>query len=409
MAAPRLTSIPHSENLSARLSLGFSCIGHSYSHLFAPIFYVAALSLEQELSLTHGEVVTLIVAGNVLFGFAAPLAGWLGDKWSSTGMMSLFFLGTGTGMILTGLASNPLYIGIALALTGLFSSIYHPVGIAWLVRHAVNRGAALGVNGFFGSIGPGLAALIAGVLIEWISWRAAFIVPGAILLITGFIFFWLVARGTIVESREDRKKDVPPSRKDMVRAFMVLAVTMMCTGLIYQATQPALPKMFSEKLAELANGGVFGISMLVAIVYFSAGGMQIVAGKLADKYPLKYVYMIAFTLQVPFLAIAGSMSGASLLVVAMIMVSINSGALPAENSLVARYAPSQWRGLAFGLKFILAFGVSGLGVLLEGKLYDYTGGFYWLFIVLACVAAVAAMAGFLLPNEKAQGSPVAAE
>ena len=397
------------DNLSARLSLGFSCIGHSYSHLFAPIFYVAALSLEQELALSHGEVVALIVGGNVLFGFGAPLAGWLGDKWSSTGMMSVFFLGTGTGMILTGFGSSPMYIGMALALTGLFSSIYHPVGIAWLVRHAVSRGMALGINGIFGSVGPGLAAITAGVLIQQFSWRAAFIAPGVILVLTGIAFFWLVARGAIVESRVDRKREEPASRSDMMRAFMVLAVTMMCTGIIYQATQPALPKVFSEKLGELTDGGVLGISMFVAIVYFAAGAMQIVAGRLADKYPLKYVYMIAFTLQVPFLAIAGSLSGASLLAVAMIMVSVNSGALPAENSLVARYAPSKWRGLAFGLKFILAFGVSGLGVLLEGKLYDYTGGFYWLFIVLACVAAVAAMAGMLLPNERPQSTPAPAE
>ena len=130
---------------------------------------------------------------------------------------------------------------------------------------------------------------------------------------------------------------------------------------------------------------------------------------MADKYPLKYVYITAFMLQVPFLALAGSLGGTSLLVVAMIMVSVNSGALPAENSLVARYAPSKWRGLAFGLKFILTFGVSGLGVLLEGKLYDYTGGFYWLFVVLACVAVVAAMAALLLPNERSRAATAAAE
>ena len=116
--------------------------------------------------------------------------------------------------------------------------------------------------------------------------------------------------------------------------------------------------------------------------------------------------MIAFVLQVPFLAIAGSLSGTSLMVVALIMVTINVGVLSVENSLVARYAPSQWGGLAFGLKFILAFGVSGFGVLLEGKLYDYTGDFYWLFIILACVATVA---GILLPNERPQASPTAAE
>jgi MFS family permease len=398
-----------SETRSARLSFGFSCIGHSYSHLFAPIFYVVALSLEKELALSHGDVITLIVAGNVLYGLTAPLAGWLGDKWSSTGMMSLFFLGTGCGMILTGMVSTPFHIGLALALTGLFASIYHPVGMAWIVRIAASRGMALGVNGIFGSIGPAIAALSAGILIEWFSWRAAFIVPGILLVVTGIAFFWLVIRGSIIEPRVDRMPDAPASRHDRVRAFIVLSVTMMCTGLIYQATQPALPKIFSERLGDLTSGGVFGISIFVAMVYFSAGAIQITAGKLADKYPLKYVYMAAFVLQTPFLVLAASMSGAKLLIVAMLMVSINSGALPAENSLVARYAPSQWRGLAFGLKFILTLGVSSLGVLLEARLYDFTGDFYWLFTVLASVALVAAAAGLLLPNERPRTAPVAAQ
>ncbi|MHA1598646.1 MAG: MFS transporter [Alphaproteobacteria bacterium] len=399
----------HSETLSARLSLGFSCIGHSYSHLFAPIFYVVALSLERDLSLTHGQVITLIVAGNVLYGFAAPLAGWLGDKWSSTGMMGLFFVGTGAGMVFTGFASSPLMIAVALAVTGLFSSIYHPVGIAWLVRHAVNRGTALGINGVFGGIGPGVAALSAGFLIDRFNWQAAFVVPGVLLLVTGGLFYWLIGRGAIIESRVDRHKDRPTSRRDRVRAFMVLAITMLCTGMIYQATQAALPKVFSERLVDLTNDGVLGISMLVAVVYFFAGGVQIVAGRMADKFPLKYVYMAAFALQVPMLALAGSLSGGALMVVALIMVSVNTGALPAENSLVARYAPSQWRGLAFGLKFILAFGVSGFAVLMEGKLYDATGGFFTLFVVLASIATVAVAAGFLLPNEKPHSEEVAAQ
>ncbi|MBT5013807.1 MAG: MFS transporter, partial [Rhodospirillaceae bacterium] len=210
-----------SETQSARLSLGFSCVGHSYAHLFAPIFYVVALSLEQDLSLSHGEVIALIVAGNVLYGVAAPLAGWLGDKWSSTGMMGLFFVGTGAGMVLTGMSSSPMMIALALAMTGLFSSIYHPVGIAWLVRHAVNRGTALGINGVFGGIGPGVAALSAGFLIDRFNWQVAFIAPGILLLITGGLFYWLIGRGAIVENRVDRKQDAPTTRRDMIRAFLV--------------------------------------------------------------------------------------------------------------------------------------------------------------------------------------------
>lgn len=133
--------------MSSRLPLAFSCVGHTYSHLFAPIFFVVALLLEAEFGLTHGEVVTLIVAGNVLFGLAAPLAGWLGDKWSASGMIAVYFFGVGVGMILTGLAQNPFQLMMFLTLTGIFGSIYHPVGFAWLVSQVENaapRWASMG-------------------------------------------------------------------------------------------------------------------------------------------------------------------------------------------------------------------------------------------------------------------------
>lgn len=399
----------HKPPPSSQLSLGFSCLGHAYSHMFAPIFYVAALTLEEDLGLTHGQVVGLIVVGNVLFGVAAPLAGWLGDRWSSTGMVGLFFIGTGGGMVMTALAVGPFQIGLWLAVTGLFASIYHPVGIAWLVRNAKARGKALGINGVFGGIGPAAAALIAGGLIEVSGWRAAFLVPGLLIVGTGVLFYWMMARGLVVETKHDALPLPPASQKDTVRAASVLAVTLLCTGLIYQATQPALPKVFSERLADFLSDGVLGVSVFVASVYFTAGGLQILAGHLADRYPLKYVYLSCFILQVPLLMLASAVSGAALVVVAMVMVSVNVGSLPAENSLVARYAPSNWRGLAFGLKFILAFGISGLGVKLEGVLYDQTGGFAWLFMVLGAIAAVGVAATVLLPSESRARAPVAAE
>jgi MFS family permease len=194
----------------------------------------------------------------------------------------------------------------------------------------------------------------------------------------------------------------------MIRAFFVLSLTMLCTGLIYQTTQPALPKLFAERVGELVEGGLFGVSMLVALVYLTSGGMQVLAGHLADRFPMKPVYVLCFALQVPMLILAASLGGGPLVAVAMLMVSINVGALPAENGLVARYSPSKWRGLAFGLKFILAFGISGLGVQMEGVLYDMTGGFHWLFTLLAAIAAVGFAAALLLPSERSQRAPATA-
>jgi MFS transporter, FSR family, fosmidomycin resistance protein len=47
------TDIPPAR--AAGVALAFSCLGHAYSHLFAPIFYVVVLTLEHEFALTHGS------------------------------------------------------------------------------------------------------------------------------------------------------------------------------------------------------------------------------------------------------------------------------------------------------------------------------------------------------------------
>ena len=391
--------------LSARLSIGFSCVGHSYSHLFAPIFFIAVLALEKDMGLTHGEAVALIVVGNALFGFGAPLAGWLGDRWKATGMMSLFFLGTGAGMIATGMADTPFEIALGLAVTGLFASIYHPVGLAWLVRNAVNRGAALGINNMFGGFGPALAALMAGALIDLAGWRAAFLWPGIGVLMTGILFTALVARGAIVESNADRRPDPPVSRGDATRALVIMFFSILCTSLIYQSIQPAIPKLLSERVMGI-EGGLLGVSTLVAAIYGASGLLQFAYGRLSDMFAPKWVYVASFLIQAPILFLAGILDGMALLAIAFLMVFVNAGSTTAENMLFTRYTPNRWRSLAFGMKFILALGIATVGVRIEGWLYDTTGGFQALFTMLAMLAAAGVAVALLIPGAKKFAEPV---
>lgn len=383
---------------SARAALAFSSVGHSFAHIFEPIFYIAALVLPAELGMPYEEVLVLVVAGKLLYGLAAPLAGWLGDRWSTLGMMGVYFAGLGASAVLTGLARGPVQLTLALALVGLFGSIYHPVGIAWLTRNAENRGKALGVNGVFGGLGPAAAGLVAGGLIEAAGWRAAFVVPGLVVLATAAVFLWMARRGLLVEVKVDRRPEPPASRGDTWRAGIILSVTMLCGGLVYQATQPALPKLFEQRLGD--DVGVLGVAGAVAVVYLIAGLSQILSGHLADRFPLKRVYVLTYLAQVPLLVLATQASGLPLLLVAVMMVSFNMGGIPAENVLLARYSPAKWRGTAFGMKFILSFGVSGLGVPLVSFILATTGELWGLFAILAGAAAVVAIAGSFLPSDR---------
>lgn len=391
---------------SARLSLIFSSIGHTYSHLFQPLYYVAVLTLEDELGLSHGEAIQLAVLGGMLFGFAAPFAGWLGDKFGAVPLMSVYYIGTGLSMILTGFADVPWQIMAALALTGLCASIYHPVGIAWLIRNAKNRGTALGINGIFGSLGPAIAALTAGTIITLMGWRAVFIIPGILILVTGSAFIFLVARGVITESKADRAPSPPSEKGDAMRVFTVLAFSMLCTGVIYQATQAGLPKTFQMRLEDLFAGGVFGISTLVAGVFFIAGLMQFAGGWLADRVSPKLVYIGAFTVQIPLLILLANAAGPLVILFAVMVISANNGSLPAENVILARYIPPARRALAFGCKFIVAIGFSALGVQLEAMLFDHSGEFHMLFTVLAGISAAGAVAALILPSDR-RAEPVA--
>ena len=158
----------------------FLNVGHLLDHLVMLIFAtVAALFLAEAWNLTYDDLIPYGTAGLVAFGAFALLAGWLGDKWSREGMMTVFFLGIGACAIATGFADTPLEIGAGLLAIGVFAAIYHPVGLAMVVEGRGRTGIPIAVNGIYGNMGVALAALVTGVLIDLVGWRAAFFVPGA--------------------------------------------------------------------------------------------------------------------------------------------------------------------------------------------------------------------------------------
>lgn len=393
----------------ARAVAWIAGIAHFFSHLFEPVFYVVVLVLPTVFDVPYEQALTLIIVGKLLYGLAAPAAGWLGDRWSATGMMAVFFLGLGASAIWAGLATSPLEMAVALAALGLFGAIYHPVGIAWLVRSAANRGKALGFNGVFGGLGPAAAGVTAGALIEAFGWRAAFIAPGVLVIGVGLVFCALLATGRVREVKGDAAPQAEPERRDTVRAYVVLALCMVCGGLVYQATASSLPKVFEERLGDwLGGGGTLGIGTAVMIVYGIAGLMQVWCGHLADRYPLKRVYMGFYLAQIPMLALVAALTGAPLLLTAILMVTLNIGALPAENSLLAKYTPARWRATAYGLKFVLAFGIAGLGVQLAGWIRGTTGDFFALYMLLTGAAIFVAAMAVRLPGDRPAATPAPA-
>lgn len=390
--------------VSSRLALGFSCVGHTFSHLLMLLYPTVVLSLEGEWDMAFGELIALMLVGQILFGAGAVPAGWLADRWSAPGMMALFFLGTGGMCVAAGFADGPLAMAVGLGGIGLFASIYHPVGIAWVTRDPATRGRALGINGVFGSIGTAGGAAVAGTLALAFGWQWAFFVPGAVCFVVGLFLVAAIALGQVHDNRAVvRSAPSEASRGDMLRGAMVLMVTIAFSGLIYQSTSFAMPKLFDQRLVGMVETTA-GVGLLVSMIYAVSAFAQIAGGWMADRYDLKRVYITCWALQIPFLAVAATLAGPLLLPVAVMMVLTNTAFVPAENSLFARFSPPAWRGTAFGVKFLVSLGVSAISVPLVGQLYDYAGDFEPLLVLLAVLAASGAVAGLLLPSVR-RGEP----
>jgi MFS family permease len=389
----------------------FLNVGHFFDHLFLLVFATAALRLTTEWGLSYAELIPYATPAFVVFGVGAIPAGWLADKWSREGMMVVFFLGIGGGSILAGLANGPLQMSICLTVIGLFAAIYHPVGLAMVVEGVERTGMRLAINGVFGNMGVASAALLTGFLVDASGWRMAFIVPGAASVATGVLYLIFIrsrAKEAALMPRTTAKAKQAPTlnRSMLLRLFAIILFTTALGGLCFQSTTFALPKVFDERLGDIAGTATM-IGWYAFLVFSVAAFAQLVVGYLVDNHSLRVVFACVALLQAVFFFTMTQLDGVAALVVAIAFMLVVFGQIPINDVLVGRIARSEWRSRAYALKYIVTFSVSASAVPLIAWIHA-NHGFDMLFNVLT-VAALAIFAGTLfLPGSDHRPSAAAA-
>jgi MFS family permease len=389
----------------SRVTVAFLNLGHFLDHLAMLVYATAVLVMTAEFGLSYESMLPLSIGGFIAFGGGSLPAGWLGDRWGRRNMMVVFFLGLGAALILAGLAQNAWQIVAALTLIGVFASIYHPVGIAMLVKDQARVGRALGWNGVWGNLGLAFASFIAGWFSDYLSWRAAFIAPGCFTLATGIAFMLMVPASVAPAACAGTTPARPVPDAVARRVFALLTVATMCSGVIFAATTNAMPKIFDERLTTLVDTTT-GIGTLIAVVYVIAAMAQLLVGQLIDRRSLRGVFLTLAALQAPLLLLAGALTGAAMLAVAATMMFVIFGLIPINDAMVARYAHDAWRSRVYAVRYVVSFGASLPAIPLVAYLQPKAVGFAPLFAVLAAIALGTLVAALLFPG--ADRAPAAA-
>ena len=369
-------------------------------HMFAAFYFVIVLTIEKEWNISYDQLIRLWTLGALLIGLGAIPFGWLSDRWSRSGTMTIMFIGMGLASILCGFSTSVSYLFVSLSLLGLFCSIYHPVGIPWVINSANRQGRALGINGIFGGVGIGSGAFVAGTLTELLNWQLAFILPGFLSIIIGFILIYLIFIDKISYKNifiSNDKQD--HSRNEMVLIAFIMLLSMFALGLSFHNTQTALPKVFEIRIGNINS---IQIGFMIGIIYFISGATTFVGGLMADRFNLKAIYLIGIFMQFPcYLGIA-YMSGYSIVILCILAAVFNASVLPTENLLLSKFTPQKYHGVVYGIKFILAFGSGPISVFLISEIYSITLEFTYLFLINAAMMALVSIFILFLPIQKNQ-------
>jgi len=386
----------------------FLNVGHFLDHFFLLIFAsAAALVLVSEWQLPYGELIPYSTAGFVAFGLFSLPSGWLADRWSREGMMSVFFIGIGLSAIGASTAQSPTQIAIWLFTVGLFASIYHPVGLALIAKGDKKMGMDIAVNGVWGNMGVGFAAFITGLMIDQVGWRAAFWMPGALSICIGVMYFNHQRDKIFFKftSIQKSKTDIPNSPKTanagelrliIIRVSAVVFFTTAVSSIIFQGTTFALPKIFEERLSGLASSASM-IGFLALVVFATASFAQIVVGQMLDRIGPKKVFLIVSAIQIIFFSLFIGKQDFFALFTALFFMLGAFGQIPINDFMIGKMAKSEFRASIFGVRYVISFAVWAIVVPLISFVHlNY--GFDYLFYILAGCAVSIFIAAATLPH-----------
>ncbi|HAD85769.1 MAG TPA: MFS transporter [Rhodospirillaceae bacterium] len=357
---------------------------------------------------SYGFLLALSTASFIAFGAFSIPAGWLGDKWSKHGMITVFFIGIGSSAVITGFANGPYQVAAGLLAIGVFAAIYHPVGIAMVAENAKSLGKELGINGVFGNVGVACAAVVTGFLADQVGWRAAFILPGVVSIAMGLAYLWFSRNAPEPHPLAKKDKFIGASASEVKRAIAVVLLASAPGMLIFNSTTNSLPKLFDERLGGFA-ANLSEVGMWTFGVFLIASVAQVIMGHLLDKYRLKPIYLIAVALQAPLIFLVGYAHGIGVLGSATAMMFIVFSIIPIHDTIIARFTSKEIRSRVFALKYLVGLMVGAAALPLTGWLHSAVGGFTMVFMVLGALAIFESCVTFFLParDHLTQAEPAA--
>jgi MFS family permease len=384
--------------------------GHFMSHYNLGVFSALVLPLTGTLAMDTASVLGLSFWMYLFFGVSALPWGVVGDRVQGRILLGVMFLGSAAASAFAIFSlHDPWALSVSLACLGLFSGIYHPIGMGMISTGVGRVSMAMGYNAVFGGLGLVASPLVSGVFNYYGGPTWPFLVL-ACLNLAGIAAPMLLTREG---GGHQAKRPQDGASEGMLSAFLFLLVATALAGIAFSGATVVLPTYLELRGAGILEevksllGGAFSGNLVAtaatAFIYVAGMAGQYVGGCVGEKYDQRYSYLLFHALCVPPVFLMARTSDLPLVGMGTIYFFFLLGMQPFENTLVARFTPRRLRRSAYGFKFVLTFGVGALGVkLVQG--IDKADGAQMVFSVLGGVSilVVLSVIGMIISTERAK-------
>jgi MFS family permease len=390
-------------------TLFFVNVAHALDHFVLLIFPTAVIAIAADLHRDYVDLIRLSTGAFVAFGLFALPIGRLADRFGRRALLTWFFFGYGVSCLLVAVSTGFPMLATSLLLLGIFSAIYHPIGSAMIVANATHMGRALGINGVWGNMGAALSSGITAAIAIGFGWRAAFFVPGAILLAAGVAFV------TLVKDDRSRLKKVTVShrlnvsRNHLIWILAAFAASILAGGITFNIVTIAMPKVIDERLGLPLPLAMTG--WLTTGIFFCGALTQVIVGRLIDRVELATLFIWLSLLQPVGLLLAAGTTGLPMAIGLTLVTAAIYGQVVVNDAMIGRYVADEFRNRLYSWRFFAGFTIGGLAVPLIGALHR-RGGFEEVLLVASAISAVilaSALATWALTRGRIQLSPSPAE
>ncbi len=373
------------DQAARRRSIAFLNWAHALDHFVLLIYPTVVIGLEVIYQRPYAELIALSTAAFVAFGVFSLPAGWLADRWSRRNMMAAFYIGCGVSLAGIALSPNLLMLALAMFALGVFAAIYHPVGMPMLLEASQAQGRTVAFNGVCGNLGAALAAGVAAAIASWLGWRAAFLVPAVVCILTGIAYVILVPDDRHRAATRQKVADVALSQRAMLIMFGLYVVISLSGGLTFNTISIALPKIVDERLG--AGVPLLAVGSLATAVFMCGAAAQIAVGRLVEKIAPYRLFAVIVAAQLLGILWAANSSGMMLILALAFTMAAIYGQVTVGDLVIARYTADAWRGRIYAVRYFLTFVSAGAAVSIIAFLHN-RGGFDLLLMTVAGIAAM---------------------